>query len=163
MPNSTARRLTTGSAPGIPWQTGHVWLFGGAPKVVGQPQNIFERVLSCAWTSSPMTTSQSVGPVSASPVLTGGGLSEVRRGSVRSCPARPPRAPRGRLLVRVRGAQDAGLVERSADELQTDRQPLGAEPARHRDRGEPRHVRRDREDVVQIHRERVLLFSELEG
>src|SRR5439155_1948037 len=37
-------------------------------------------------------------------VLTGGGLSEVRRGSVRSCPARPPRAPGGRLLVRVRGA-----------------------------------------------------------
>jgi len=61
MPNSIARRLTTGSTPGIPWQTGHVWLFGGAPKLVGQPQNIFERVRSWAWTSRPMTTSIGAG------------------------------------------------------------------------------------------------------
>ena len=58
MPNSMARRLMTGRTPGMPWQTGHVWWFGGAPKVVAQPQNIFERVRSCAWTSSPMTVSQ---------------------------------------------------------------------------------------------------------
>ena len=36
---------------------GHVWLLGGAPNVVAQPQNIFERVASCAWTSSPTTVS----------------------------------------------------------------------------------------------------------
>ena len=41
----------------MPWQIGQVWLLGGAPKVVGQPQNIFERVASWAWTSSPMTVS----------------------------------------------------------------------------------------------------------
>ena len=45
---STAVRLTTGSTPGMPWQISHVWLLGGAPNVVGQPQNIFERVASCA-------------------------------------------------------------------------------------------------------------------
>jgi len=56
-PYSIARRFTTGRVPGIPWHTGHVWVFGGAPKVVGQPQNIFVRVVSCAWTSRPMTTS----------------------------------------------------------------------------------------------------------
>jgi hypothetical protein len=32
--------------PGIPWHTGHVWVFGAAPKVVEHPQNIFERVES---------------------------------------------------------------------------------------------------------------------
>jgi hypothetical protein len=57
MPNSTARRLTTGSTPGMPWQTGQVWELGRAPNVVGHPQNIFDRVSNWAWTSSPMTTS----------------------------------------------------------------------------------------------------------
>ena len=41
----------------MPWQIGQVWLFGGAPKVVAQPQNIFERVRRWTWTSSPMTVS----------------------------------------------------------------------------------------------------------
>src|SRR5438445_11854515 len=159
MPSSTARRLTTGSTPGIPWQTGHVWLFGGAPKVVGQPQNIFDRVRSCAWTSRPMTVSIGAGAVR--PAFTVGGLPGARRGFVRSCRARSPRTPRRRLLVRVRSAQDAGLIERLANELETDRAPLGAEPTRHRDCGEPRHVRRDGEDVVQVHRERVFLLPVL--
>ena len=52
-----ARRLTTGSVPGMPWQTGQVCALGGAANAVGQPQNIFERVRSWAWTSRPMTTS----------------------------------------------------------------------------------------------------------
>src|SRR5207245_7254019 len=84
MPSSTARRLTTGSTPGIPWQTGHVWLFGGAPKVVGQPQNIFDRVRSCAWTSRPMTVS--IGAGAAWSVLTVGGLPEVRYGTAGGLP-----------------------------------------------------------------------------
>ena len=33
MPNSMARRLITGSEPGMPRQTGQVWVFGAAPKV----------------------------------------------------------------------------------------------------------------------------------
>ena len=48
MPNSTARRFSTGSAPGSPRHTGHTLLFGSAPKLVGQPQKIFVRVAS--WT-----------------------------------------------------------------------------------------------------------------
>ena len=64
-PNASAVRIassiaflfTTGSTPGIPWHTGHVCELGAAPNVVGQPQNIFERVRSWACTSSPMTTS----------------------------------------------------------------------------------------------------------
>jgi len=61
-PYSIARRLITGSVPGMPWQTGHVCVFGGAPNVVGQPQNILVRVVSWAWTSSPMTTSHLASP-----------------------------------------------------------------------------------------------------
>src|SRR5439155_15279756 len=205
MPNSTARRLITGRTPGIPWQTGYVWLLGTAPNVVAQPQNIFERVRSWAWTSRPMTVSIVAG--AASPAFTVGGLPEVRCGSGRSyalaCPrcgvapvahtpwpargavwlrslirrglpevrcgsvrssqARPPLAPRRRLLIRIGGPQDARLVQGSADELEADREPRGAESARHRDRGKPRHVRRDREDVVQVHRERVCFLPVLEG
>jgi hypothetical protein len=36
--------LSTGSAPGSPRHTGQTWELGGAPKVVGHPQNIFEAV-----------------------------------------------------------------------------------------------------------------------
>ena len=57
MPNSMARRLITGSEPGMPWQTGQVWVFGAAPKVARQPQNILVAVASCACTSRPMTVS----------------------------------------------------------------------------------------------------------
>jgi hypothetical protein len=39
---------------------GQVAEFGGAPTVTGQAQNIFERVRSWAWTSSPMTGKTSI-------------------------------------------------------------------------------------------------------
>jgi hypothetical protein len=39
-------RLSTGSTPGSPKQTGHTWLLGAAPKAVAHPQKIFEAVLS---------------------------------------------------------------------------------------------------------------------
>jgi hypothetical protein len=39
-----ASRFKTGRAPGKPRQTGHTFVFGGAPKLVGHPQNIFVRV-----------------------------------------------------------------------------------------------------------------------
>jgi hypothetical protein len=48
----------TGSAPGSPRQTGHTWVFGGAPSyAVEQAQNIFDAVRSWQWTSIPMTAS----------------------------------------------------------------------------------------------------------
>ena len=55
MADSTAVRLTTGSEPGSPRHTGQTWVFGSAPKVVAQPQNILETVLSSMWTSRPIT------------------------------------------------------------------------------------------------------------
>ncbi len=38
---STTFLLSTGSTPGMPRQTGQVWVFGGAPKAVEHPQKIF--------------------------------------------------------------------------------------------------------------------------
>ena len=57
MAYSTARRFVTGSDPGRPRQTGQTSVFGGAPKRLGQPQNIFVSVESSTWVSRPMTTS----------------------------------------------------------------------------------------------------------
>src|SRR3989339_1244941 len=58
--NSTTFLLRTGSTPGIPRQTGQVWVLGAPPNFVEQPQNIFASVRSWAWTSSPMTGSYSI-------------------------------------------------------------------------------------------------------
>ena len=106
-------RFGTGRAPGNPRHTGHVCVFSPAPKPTGQRQNIFVRVLSWTWISSPMTGSQSplVRAVTAQP----------RRHDVEA----------DRALERVAGAEERVLAELRADQLQPDRQPLG-EPARDR-------------------------------
>jgi hypothetical protein len=44
MANSTTFLFNTGKTPGMPRQTGQVWLFGAAPNLVEQPQNIFVSV-----------------------------------------------------------------------------------------------------------------------
>jgi len=41
-----ASRLGTGSVPGCPRHTGHVCVFGGAPKTFAHEQNIFVAVES---------------------------------------------------------------------------------------------------------------------
>lgn len=55
--NSTALRLSTGSAPGQPRHTGQVLLLGVAPKRVEHEQKILVAVRSWTCTSSPMTGS----------------------------------------------------------------------------------------------------------
>ena len=54
-----AAAFTTGSAPGRPRQTGQVCVFGSAPNVVSQPQNILLAVPSSTCVSRPMTGSNS--------------------------------------------------------------------------------------------------------
>ena len=58
--NSTAFRLSTGKAPGMPRQTGQTFVLGGAPKRVEQEQKIFDAVRSWTCTSRPMTGSKVV-------------------------------------------------------------------------------------------------------
>src|SRR5271157_705527 len=62
MPYSTAVWLTTGNAPGMAEQTGHTEVFGAAlvESTTAHEQNIFDLVRSSAWTSSPMTGSNSM-------------------------------------------------------------------------------------------------------
>jgi hypothetical protein len=60
MAKSTTVLFNTGNTPGMPKHTGQVWVLGGAPNSVEHPQNILDRVLSWAWTSSPMTGSNSI-------------------------------------------------------------------------------------------------------
>ncbi len=58
--DSMAAAFVTGSEPGRPRQVGQVCVFGAAPKVVEQPQNIFETVPSSTCVSRPNTGSKFV-------------------------------------------------------------------------------------------------------
>src|SRR6266478_2986271 len=49
----------TGSMPGIAASTSETWLFGSPPNSVEAPENSFELEVTWAWTSSPITISQS--------------------------------------------------------------------------------------------------------
>src|ERR1700716_4297777 len=49
----------TGSMPGIAASTSETWLLGSPPNSVEAPENSFEFDVTWAWTSSPITTSQS--------------------------------------------------------------------------------------------------------
>ena len=57
MANSTTWRLSTGSVPGMPVQTGQQWVFGSPPNAAVQPQKIFVLVDSSTCTSRPTTIS----------------------------------------------------------------------------------------------------------
>src|SRR5690349_24462464 len=97
----------------MPWHTGQVWVFGGAPNVVGQPQNILLRVVSCAWTSRPITTSYFV---IGSPRTAGPQPRDVLRLALRlSHELRAARVPWRGALVRARRSQVGRLVEASPE------------------------------------------------
>ena len=59
-------------------------------------------------------------------------------------------------LEGVGGPQQRRLVEAPSNQLQPDRQPAGGQPARHRQRRQPGQRRAHREDVRQVHLERVV-------
>ena len=56
---ATQNSLMTGSMPGMAASTKATWLFGSAPKPVEAPEKSFAFEATWAWTSSPMTSSQS--------------------------------------------------------------------------------------------------------
>jgi hypothetical protein len=58
---ATTFLFNTGNTPGIPRHTGQVCVLGGAPNAVEQEQKILVFVFSWAWTSSPITGSNSIG------------------------------------------------------------------------------------------------------
>src|SRR5712671_1792375 len=85
----TTPRLSAGSAPGSPRHTGHTCVLGGAPNAVEQPQKILLFVRSCAWTSSPMTGSQSASGIRRPPDLH---VYRARLGAVHGEAGQPGRA-----------------------------------------------------------------------
>src|SRR5687767_8378556 len=81
---------------------------------------------------------------------------------------RPPplrhREPPGGVLDHLAGAEQSLLVERLGDELQPERRALPGQPRRHRNARQPGHIDRHREDVLQVHRDRVArLLAERKG
>src|SRR5690606_11182990 len=137
--SSTARALRVGSVPGSPRQTGHTWVLGSAPNAVEQPQNTFDAVLSSAWISRPMTVSYFPVVSLATSTATGGHLL-----------AEAPPGGAGGLFVGVCHLQQGGLVIGAADELHAQGQPFRAQPARHRQRGQPRQARGHSTDVGRV-------------
>ena len=97
--------MGTGSTPGWARQTGQVWTLGSSPKESSQPQNIFVRVESWTWISSPITASS----------------------SAIAHPLRPGVEP-DRLLQREGGLQQLLLGEGGGGDLEADRE-LRAAPA----------------------------------
>ena len=59
---ATHSSLITGSMPGIAASTRETLSFGSAPKAVEAPENSLERLVTWAWISMPITTSQSWRP-----------------------------------------------------------------------------------------------------
>src|SRR5579863_4092022 len=55
----THSALITGSMPGMAASTSETWELGSPPNAVEAPENSFDCEATWAWTSSPMTTSQS--------------------------------------------------------------------------------------------------------
>src|SRR5213082_422882 len=112
---STAPRFNAGSAPGSPRQTAHTCVLAAAPNCVEQPQKIFERVRSWAWTSRPITGSKSAIGISAA-------LQHRRQGALGG-------------FRRSGETQERLFLERLANQLQADGELLRIEPAGHRDPG----------------------------
>src|SRR5436305_10022195 len=105
----TASAFVTGSVPGWPRQIGQVRVFGSSPNESAQPQNIFVRVASWTWISSPMTGSYTRSGTWVSPSAT----------------ARHPLVEGGRALERMCRLEDTVLAERRAGELDADWQARG--------------------------------------
>src|SRR5205085_11297501 len=115
----------------------HVCVLGGSPNDTSQPQNIFVRVLSWTWISSPMTGSR---------------LSDTRARSIEF----------ERSLERVRDVEEPVLAECGTSDLKADWKPAG-QAAGNRDRGDAGERHGDGAVVVEVHRDRVCgLLAELE-
>jgi hypothetical protein len=73
--------LMTGNMPGIAASTSETWEFGSPPNSVDAPENSFEFEVTWAWTSIPITISQSpVAPLISFDVLAGAFMAAFYRG-----------------------------------------------------------------------------------
>src|SRR5262249_7547950 len=93
----------TGSMPGIAASTSDTWELGSPPNAVDAPEKSFEREVTWAWTSMPITTSQSPLALLMSFDFIGKLPSTHRRGRRARdiCPHDPCQAPLPRLVKRL--------------------------------------------------------------
>ena len=106
--SSSARRFSTGSEPGNPRHTGHVFVLGGSPKRVEHPQKTFVAVASCTWTSSPITGSYFASAALIAPG-SGGAIVPMEAGIITFRPrdvCRDKLARRGNLRARQKPILD---------------------------------------------------------
>ena len=135
--------------------TADACVFGAAPNAVDAPENIFDAVESCACVSSPMTTSHFMRPPRYLALCPPPSCAD---------PFRYARVPIRRLLESMRDVEEPGFGKRVALHLQSDRHPVAIEPAGYRQRGSARQVCRDRENIVQVHLDRIVgLGADREG
>src|ERR1043165_269351 len=148
--------LITGSMPGKPASTRLTWVFGSAPKAVAAPENSFEFEMTWAWTSRPRMTSHL--PVLPSiRFFSSTGISFISE-------ALRLRGEIGGALDGAAGTQDGFFIEGAADQLQPQRQAAVVEAGRHRDTRQAGEVHGHGENVVQIHRHRIVeLLFQTEG
>src|SRR5277367_5505259 len=106
--------------PGMAASTRLTWVLGSPPNVIGAPENNLLLAVTWAWTSSPMTISHLPVDPSIIPLIS-------RRHDLRQ--GREGR----RFFQRRRAGEDRFLVERAADQLETQRQPARVQTRRHRD------------------------------
>src|SRR5580693_3213410 len=96
--------------PGIAASTRLTWVLGSPPKVIGAPENSLLLAVTWAWTSSPITISHLPVDPSIIPVISS--RHNLRQGR------------EGRRLFQRRSASEYRfLVERTADQLKSQRQP----------------------------------------
>ena len=141
IPNSTARALSTGSAPGRP----------EADRAGVDVRRVAERQLAAAEHLRPRLQLD---------------VDLEADHGLASCVSAPRRAASQSKPIACSSAYAASssrlLAERRAGELEADRQPL-AETRRDRDRRDPGERHRHRAEVVHVHRQRVVgLGAELE-
>ena len=146
---STHFSLITGSMPGMPASMKETWLLGSAPNSVEAPENSLDLDRTWAWTSMPITTSQS-------PVWPLMQLVEVAGAFMPLSTSWPGLWLKSAAVFdRQAGAQHGAFVEGLADQLQAQRQAVLGQTGGHRKPRQARQVHRHGENVVQIHGDRI--------
>ena len=151
--------LTTGIAPGRPRQIGQTWVLGSAPNVVGQPQNILVAVFELdVHLEAEGRVERGQRVVEGQQCSAGASvLMPTPPSSGARSSSGPPHCVEQGCLERGADAVEPVVGQRRRQDLDADRQAvLGGQPAGHRDAAVAGQVGRDRGQVVEVHRQRVV-------
>ena len=148
---STHFSLITGSMPGMPASTKLTCALGSAPNSVDAPENSLDLESTWAWTSMPITISHVAGR--ALDQFCG----RVHQALHQVAGLRVERAPPFRASARLSTVASSNALPINC---RPSGNPSAVSPAGHGNAGQARQVDRHGEDVVQIHRDRIVgLFA----